>query len=70
MFNFVKKVEQMYGGSLSVHRGDKDSKKLIKWVPKCVQFYYGSATGNTCLLFKISSEHIPKNVVQTWVLEQ
>ena len=55
---------------MRVQRGDKDSKKLIRWVPKCVQFYYGSATGNTSLLFKISSEHIPKNAIQTWVLEQ
>ena len=62
---------------MGVQRGDKDSKKLIRWVrphskkdDKCVQFYYGSATGNICLLFKISSEHIPKNAVQTWVLEQ
>ena len=57
---------------MRVQRGDKDSKKLIRWVrahskkaDKCVQFYYGSATGNICLLFKISSEHIPKNAVQT-----
>ena len=55
---------------MRVQRGDKDSKKLIRWAPKCVQFYYRSATGNTCLLFKINSEHIPKNVVRTWVLEQ
>ena len=55
---------------MRVQRGDKYSKKLIRGVPKCVQFYYGSATGNTCLLFKISSEHISKNAVQTWVLEQ
>ena len=37
---------------------------------KCVQFYYRSAIGNYCLLFKISSELIPKNAIQTWVLEQ
>ena len=55
---------------MRVQRGDKDSKKLIRWAPKCVQFYYRSAIGNYCLLFKISSELIPKNAIQTWVLEQ
>ena len=62
-----------------VQRGEetKIKKKLIRWVwaqskkiDKWVQFYYGSAIGNISLLFKISSGHIPKHTVQTWVLEQ
>ena len=64
---------------MRVQRGEetKIKKKLIRWVRAQskkvvyrVQFYYGSAIENISLLFKISSGHIPKHDVQTWVLEQ
>ena len=42
----------------------------IKKVDYRVQFYYEIAVGNISLLFKITSGHIPKHVVQTWVFQQ
>ena len=55
-----------------LQRGEetKIKKKLIRWIraqskkaDNWVQFYYESAIKNISLLFKISSEHILKNVV-------
>ena len=54
---FKKKADQW------VHR---QSKKLIQRV----QFYYAIAIRNISSLFKITSGHIPKHIVQTLVFQQ
>ena len=57
-------------------RGDKIKKKADQWVHrqskkliKRVQFYYAIAIRNVCSLFKITSGHIPKHIVQTLVFQ-
>ena len=42
----------------------------VKKVDYRVQFYYAIVIRNISLLFKITSGHIPKYTVQTWVFQQ
>ena len=63
---------------MRVQRGKetKLKKKLIsgsetvKKVDYIFCFYYGIAIECISLLFKITSDHIPKHIVQTWVFQQ
>ena len=58
-------------------RGDKIKKKTDQWVhqqskklSKYVQVYYVITIRNVCSLFKITSGHISKHIVQTLVFQQ
>ena len=63
---------------MKVQRGEETKLKKIwsvgsstvKKVDYKVQFYYEIAIENISLLFKITSNHIPKHIVQTWVFQQ
>ena len=68
----MSEMRAQRGEESTERRGDKIKKNANQWVrvqskkvDYRVQFYYEIAIGNINLLFKITSSHIPKHIVQT-----